>query len=109
MARRKKPVIPDDVLGQVLAGRVVGTMSDADALLGNMKKALAERLLNAELDHHLDGEAKGNRPAAVKYAAGKPRPSLRPSRTEPLNAALWDRSSDPRQSDASAISPPFLD
>ncbi|MBB2169168.1 IS256 family transposase [Gluconacetobacter aggeris] len=61
MARRKKPVIPDDVLDQVLAGRVVRTMSDADALLGDMKKALAERLLNAELDHHLDGEAVAGR------------------------------------------------
>lgn len=62
MARQKKPVIPDDVLDQVLAGRVVRTMSDADALLGDMKKALAERLLNAELDHHLDGEAVAGRP-----------------------------------------------
>ncbi|MFT9206396.1 IS256 family transposase [Acetobacter orientalis] len=62
MARRKKPVIPDDVLDQVLAGRVVRTMSDADALLGDMKKALAERLLNAELDHHLDGEGATGRP-----------------------------------------------
>lgn len=62
MARRKKPVIPDDVLDQVLAGRVVRTMSDADALLGDMKKALAKRLLNAELDHHLDGEAATGRP-----------------------------------------------
>ena len=62
MARRKKPIIPDDVLDQVLAGRVVRTMSDADALLGDMKKALAERLLNAELDHHLDGETVAGRP-----------------------------------------------
>ncbi|GAN98100.1 transposase [Komagataeibacter europaeus NBRC 3261] len=62
MARRKKPIIPDDVLDQVLAGRVVRTMSDADALLGDMKKALAERLLNAELGHHLDGEAAAGRP-----------------------------------------------
>lgn len=62
MSRRKKPVIPDDVLDQVLAGHVVRTMSDADALLGDMKKALAERLLNAELDHHLDGEAATGRP-----------------------------------------------
>ena len=62
MARRKKPVIPDDVLDQVLAGRVVRTMSDADALLGDMKKALAERLLNVELNHHMDGEAATGRP-----------------------------------------------
>lgn len=62
MARRKKPVIPDDVLDQVLVGRVVRTMSDADAHLGDMEEALAERLLNAELDHHLNGETVACRP-----------------------------------------------
>jgi FixJ family two-component response regulator len=31
-----------------------------------MKKALAERLLNAELDHHLDGEARGKIPGRKK-------------------------------------------
>ncbi|GBR13641.1 transposase [Komagataeibacter nataicola NRIC 0616] len=62
MARPKKPAFPDGVLDQVLAGRVVRTMSKAEALLDDMKKALAERSLNAELDYHLDGEAMVGRP-----------------------------------------------
>nr|WP_241694195.1 transposase [Komagataeibacter melomenusus] len=62
MSRRKKPVIPDDVLEQVLAGRVVRTISDVAVLLGDMKKVLTERLHNAELDYHLDGEAMVSRP-----------------------------------------------
>lgn len=61
MARRKKPLIPDDVMDQVLAGRVVRDMADADALLGDMKKMLAERLLNTEMDHHLGGESSAGR------------------------------------------------
>jgi len=48
MAPRKKPLIPDDVMDQVLAGRIVRDMADADALLGNIKKVLAERLLNTD-------------------------------------------------------------
>src|SRR5512134_2425169 len=36
--------------------------SDKDGLLDELKKALAERALNAEMDHHLDvGESDGNR------------------------------------------------
>lgn len=61
MARRKKPLIPDDVMDQVLAGRVVRDMVDADALLGDMKKMLAERLLNTEMDYHLEGETGAGR------------------------------------------------
>lgn len=52
---------------------------------------------------------KGNHPEAVKHVDEKPRSSFRPSRTGPLSAALWGRSSDPGQSEASATSPPFLD
>lgn len=55
MSRRKKPVIPDDVLGQVLAGRALRSNSDVDSFLGDMKKVLQEWLVTAELDHHLDG------------------------------------------------------
>ena len=47
--------------------------------------------------------------AGAVYAEERLRSSLRQSRTEPLNAALCDLSSDHRQSDASATSPPFSD
>jgi len=62
MARRKQPVIPDAVLDQLLAGADAKTAFDKDGLLHELKKALAERALNAEMDHHLEtGEDCGNR------------------------------------------------
>jgi len=62
MARRKPPVIPDAVLDQLLAGADAKTAFDKDGLLDELKKALAERALNAEMDHHLEaGEGDGNR------------------------------------------------
>ncbi|MFW7266349.1 transposase [Gluconacetobacter sp. Hr-1-5] len=72
-------MIPDDVRDQVLAGRVVRTMWTRTPFWGDMKKALAERLLNAELDHHLDGEVatgrwscrNGYRPKTVLSDAGR--------------------------------------
>ena len=61
MARRKQPTIPDQVLDQLLAGADAKTAFDKDGLLDELKKALAERALNAEMDHHLDaGEGDGN-------------------------------------------------
>jgi putative transposase len=62
MARRKQPVIPDALLDQLLAGAAAKTAFDKDGLLDELKKALAERALNAEIDHHLEvGESDGNR------------------------------------------------
>ena len=56
MARRKAPAIPDALLDQLLAGADPKSAFDPDGLLDNLKKALAERALNAEMDHHLAGE-----------------------------------------------------
>ncbi len=60
MARRKAPRIPDAILDQLLAGADPKTAFEADGLLDELKKALAERALNAEMDHHLAGEDAGN-------------------------------------------------
>src|SRR3954464_1910774 len=60
MARRKAPRIPDALLDQLLAGADPKTAFDADGLLDDLKKALAERALNAEMDHHLASEETGN-------------------------------------------------
>jgi putative transposase len=60
MARRKQPTIPDQLLDQLLAGADPKTAFDKDGLLDGLKKALAERALNAEMDHHLDGAEPGN-------------------------------------------------
>ena len=61
MPRRKPPLIPDAILDQLLAGADAKTAFDPNGLLDDLKKALAERVLNAEMDHHLAGEEPGNR------------------------------------------------
>jgi putative transposase len=60
MARRKQPVIADAMLDQLLAGADPKTAFAKDGLLDELKKALAERALNAEMDHHLAGGGAGN-------------------------------------------------
>ena len=61
MARRKQPVIPDQLLDQLLAGTDAKMAFEQDGLLDELKKALAERVLNAEMDHHLDAGATDGR------------------------------------------------
>lgn len=56
MAKRKEPQIPDAILDQLLSGTAASTAFDSGGLLDQLKKALAERALNAEMDHHLAGE-----------------------------------------------------
>ena len=56
MARRKEPRIPDAILDRLLAGADARTAFEQGGLLDELKKALAERALNAEMDHHLAGE-----------------------------------------------------
>ena len=56
MSRRKEPAIPADLLDQLLAGTDAATALDQGGLLDTLKKALAERALNAEMDYHLGGD-----------------------------------------------------
>src|SRR5215211_4497822 len=60
MARRKAPRISDALLDQLLAGADPKSAFDADGLLDDLKKALAERALNAEMEHHLASAETGN-------------------------------------------------
>src|SRR5215208_2105236 len=60
MPRRKEPKIPDAILDQLLAGADPQTAFDPNGLLYGLKKALAERALNAEMDHHLTGSDGAN-------------------------------------------------
>jgi putative transposase len=55
MPRRKQPLIPVELLDQLLAGSDPRAALADGGLLDGLKKALAERVLNAELDHHLEG------------------------------------------------------
>jgi putative transposase len=61
MPSRKEPRIPDAILDQLLAGADAKKVFDPNGLLDDLKKALAERVLNAEMDHHLGSEEPGNR------------------------------------------------
>jgi putative transposase len=57
MTRRKPPIIADAVLDQLLGGSDPKAAFDPQGLLDQLKKALAERALNAEMEHHLASEA----------------------------------------------------
>jgi len=69
MPRRKQPTVPDEQLDQLLGGSDPRAALAEGGLLDdlkNLKKALAEQVLNAEMDHHLatgepDGRANGRR------------------------------------------------
>ncbi len=56
MSRRKESAIPNELLDQLLAGGDAAAALDQGGLLDALKKALAERALNAEMDHHLGGD-----------------------------------------------------
>jgi hypothetical protein len=45
--------IKKEILDELLMDRDPKTMFSSDGLLGELKKAFAERVLNAEMDHHL--------------------------------------------------------
>ena len=53
--------IKKDTLDQLLDGRDPKEVFDKDGLFDELKKALAERVLNAELDNHLESEAPAGR------------------------------------------------
>ncbi len=63
MPRSKEPKIPD----QLLAGADPKSAFDPNGLFDELKKALAERALNIEMDHHL-----------ASKEADTPRNALRP-------------------------------
>ena len=48
--------IEKEVLDQLLAGRDPKDVFGKDGLVDELKKALSERILNTELDEHLDAE-----------------------------------------------------
>jgi hypothetical protein len=53
--------IKKDTLDQLLDGRDPKEVFNKDGLFDELKKALAERVLNAELDDHLESEAPAGR------------------------------------------------
>src|SRR3712207_3762596 len=70
MPRRKPPAILDEVLDQLLGGSDPRAALADGGLLDGLKKALAERALNAELDHHIEnGEPDGRSNSRNGYGA----------------------------------------
>lgn len=49
--------IRKEIIDELLSGKDPKTVLSSAGLIGELKKALAERMLNAELDEHLSGEA----------------------------------------------------
>jgi putative transposase len=56
MSRRKEPAIPNELLDQLLAGGAASEAFEQGGVLDSLKKALTERALNADMDHHLAGD-----------------------------------------------------
>lgn len=57
--------IEKELLDQLLAGRDPKELFTKNGLLDDLKKALSERILNAELDEHLDEEVSRGLPIAA--------------------------------------------
>ena len=57
MAKNDKGGFSAELLDQLLAGRDPKAILDSGGLIGDLKKALAERMLSAEMDVHLESEA----------------------------------------------------
>lgn len=57
MAKKDTGLFTAELLDALLAGRDPKSVLNSDGLIGDLKKALAERMLNAEMDVHLEGEA----------------------------------------------------
>jgi putative transposase len=51
---KKRDIIDPKLLDELLAGRDPKTVLSSEGLLGDIQKALTERILNAEMDVHLD-------------------------------------------------------
>jgi putative transposase len=78
MARRKHLSISDEILDQLLAGGDPrDTLAGKDGLLNALKKAFAERALNAEMDLHLGSDSKRpNKTDALSASPMTPSESL---------------------------------
>jgi len=55
--------IEKELLERLLAGRDPNEVFSRDGLLDDLKKALSERILNTELDEHLEDEREADGPA----------------------------------------------
>jgi putative transposase len=59
--KRRAPVIADELLDELLQGEEPLAAFQNGDLVQELKKALAERILNAEMDHHLESDEEQDR------------------------------------------------
>ena len=82
MAANKDDRITDEVADQLVAGRDPASVFESGGLIDELKKRLAERMLNAEMDYHLGSVEGKKRPAIIATATtGRPSSATRPART----------------------------
>lgn len=62
MAKNDTQAFPKELLDQLLCGRDPKTVLESEGLIGDLKKALAQRMLSAEMDVHLAQEAEAGLP-----------------------------------------------
>ena len=79
--------IEKDLLDQLLAGRDPKDVFNKDGLVDELKKALSERILNTEIDEHLDGDSAEGKSNHRNGNNGKAQLS-RPPRRRPLLFAI---------------------
>jgi putative transposase len=79
-------------LDQLLAGRDPKELFNKDGLFDELKKALAERVLNAEIDEHFDGEAAEGRKNHSNGSSSKKAPSRPRSSTSRYRATVKEPS-----------------
>jgi putative transposase len=71
MAKNDAEEFSEEPLDRLLAGRDPNTALDSGGLIGELKKALAKRMLNAEMDVHLANEAEAGRRNHRNGTSGK--------------------------------------
>ena len=87
--------IKKGTLDELLSGRDPKEVFSKDGLFDELKKALAERVLNAELDDHLDGHAAAGKAnhrngySKKTVLTGSDKLDLRSRRHVPVRNSRW--------------------
>ena len=88
MAKKTNPAFRAELLDELIAGQDSAKVLEFEGLAGDLKKALADRMLGAEMDVHLADEAEqaagnhrnGTSPKTVRYRLRDGKIVLRHSR-----------------------------